>query len=130
MFRNGSRRVVPYYGEAVLSRSYKPATEADEGGIRARVWPSRLRHPGVGSRSTRRQVRNSQALAVQRGAVARALRDNEQMLSTTRAARWDCHHDVVSSGRAIQRSDRGVGRIVDVNPVPDSLSVAEIGTCC
>src|SRR2546423_683204 len=72
-------------------RRPEPATEADEGGIQARVWPSRLRHRGVASRSTRHQVRRPEGLAVQRRAVARALRNNEQMLSTKRAARWDCH---------------------------------------
>src|SRR5215472_9839651 len=70
-----------------LSRSYEPATEADEGGIQARVWPSRLRRLGGASRSTRRQVRRPARHAVQRRAVAQGLRNNEQMLSTTRAAR-------------------------------------------
>src|SRR5262249_7488237 len=34
-------------------------------------------------------------------------------------------HDVVSVGRTIQGSDRGVGGIVNVYPAPDSLSVAD-----
>src|ERR1700743_1064502 len=36
-------------------------------------------------------------------------------------------HEVVRAGRAIQCSGGGVGRIVNVYPAPDSLSVADDG---